>query len=83
MVVVEVVVVMVVVMLLTCAVGEVVVSVRALVTVEAVVVWFTWTLTTADLTDLTLSTVHVTLTRYTAWIAVVSHIAPGTTTPPS
>ena len=58
----------------TCAVGEVVVSVGALVTVEPVVVGFTRTLTSADLTHLTLSTVHMALARHTARVAVVTHV---------
>jgi len=33
-------------------------------------------LTAAHLTDLTLGTIDMTLAWYTAWIAVVSHVAP-------
>jgi len=61
----------------TRAVGEVVVSIRALVAVEAVVVGFTGALSAADLTDLTLRTIHMTLARHAARIAVVAHVTPA------
>ena len=67
--------------ILTRAVGEAVVAVGALVTVEAVEVGFTRALAAADLTDLALGAVDVTLARHTARVAVVSHVAPGTRTP--
>ena len=63
-------------MLLTRALREVVVAISTLVTVETIVVWFTRTLSTADLTDLTLCAVDMTLTWHTAWVAVVSHVTP-------
>jgi len=70
-----------VVKILTRAVGEAVVAVCALVTVEAVKVGFTRALAAADLTDLALGAVDVALARHTARVAVVSHVAPGTMTP--
>jgi len=64
-------------MTLTLALWELVVAVSTLVAVESIVVWFTRTLSTADLTHLTLCTVDMALAWHTAWIAVVSHVTPG------
>ena len=62
--------------ILTCALWELIVAISTLVTVESVVVWFARTLSTTDLTHLTLGTIDMTLTWNTARIAVVSHVAP-------
>lgn len=62
----------------TFALGEVVVSVDALVAVEPVEVWFARTLSATDLTDLTLCSVDMTLARHTARVAIVTDITPAT-----
>ena len=59
---------------LTLAVWEAIIAISTLVTVCSLVLRLAWTLSTSDLTHVTLSTIHITCTRETIRVAEVACI---------
>lgn len=59
---------------LTPALREVVIAISTPVTVEAVIVVFTRTVASADFTDCSLGTVHVTFTGDTVGVTIVTYV---------
>ena len=61
---------------ITLALRKAVISVRTLVTVRALILWFAWTLSSSNFTDIPFCTIYITCARETKWIVVVSFITP-------